>query len=361
MGILLGEAIALAVVAGAGVDSLFFVGALTSAPFLFATVYGGYWLASSDVPPNLYWRVALWTVGGLVGFVLINVATMVLVDPLGVFEVVGWLRWAASLGAGTGVTVGIVEARAVHRAVVAERARIRADEAETREELLAYLHNLLRHKVRNAVNAIDGHASLLATHPDDGEGSREAIERQTDELLWITRETRTLLEASGVDEDVGTIELCTVIREELADVRDGFDGVEVELECPGSVPVVGDGLLRRAFRNLITNAAAHDPEVVSRVAVAVTEADEAVTVRIEDDGAGIPEHKRARLFDLDRGGTPEKGLGLPLVGILVERHGGTIELTETGSDGSVFTVGLPTPAHSARSPVEDRPGPAPDG
>lgn len=352
-GVLLGEVIALVVVTGSIVNPMFLVGAFTSGPFVLATLYGGRWLSTSDVPAHLYWRVALWCLGGLVGFTLINVATMVLLGPLGVFELVGWLRWAAALGAGTGVTIGIVEARAVHRAVLAERSRIRAEEAETREELLAYLHNLLRHKVRNAVNAIDGNASLLAT----GDGDRErvdAIHRQTDDLLWITRETRTLLEASGMDEDVGTLELCAILREELEGVEERFGDVEVEFRCPEPVSVDGDRLLRRAFRNLVTNAAVHNPEEVSRVAVTVEGTADTVTVRIEDDGTGIPEHKRRELFDLDRGGTPEKGLGLPLVRILVERNGGTIELAESGVDGSVFTVELPRAGERVAGTDEER-------
>lgn len=346
VGVLVGEAVALAAVPSEGLDALYWVSALTTAPFIAICLAGGYWLPRSEIAPERYRRIARWCLGGLVGFVLLNLVTIPFVSQIDVFVLVGWLRWAGAVGAGGGTVLGIVEARAIQRAVVAERTRVRAAEAESREELVTYLHDLLRHKVRNAVNAIDGHTALLAQKTDADGDHVAAIDRQTDELRTVTREVRTLLQTSGTDVALEPRNVCAVIQDELDEVRSRYDGVEVEFQCQDDPIAVSGRLIDRVFRSVIVNAVVHDPADVSRVRVAVEVAADVVAVRIVDNGPGVPEHKREQLFDLDRGGTPEQGLGLPLVRILVERYGGSIELTESDAGGSVFTIELPRPGNS---------------
>lgn len=340
-GVLVTEAAATVAAPDASLQPIFWVGAGTTVPFLFACLYGGHWLRRSDIRVDRYPRVAWWVVGGIAGFGAINALTMAAMGVESIYILVGWLRWAAALGAGTGALIGLIEGRAIHRAVGAERARVRAEEAETREELLAYLHNLLRHKVRNAVNAIDGHAALLANGAK-GEGQHlEAIHRQTGELSEITGEVHTFLEASRAEADLEPMELCAVLQTQLDAVASTMDLAEVELECPGETRVLADDLLHRAFRSILLNATIRDPDEVSHVRVAVSVTAEAVTVRIADDGTGVVDANATASFDLNSGRTPEQGLGLPLGRLLVERYGGEMSLAETGPDGTTITVGLP--------------------
>lgn len=353
---LLGEAVYLVLDPRASLSALFAVSVGTTAPFLGACLYGGYWLRHSDLPESRYLRVGIWALAGLVGFLVLNLLTIAVSDVESGHIVVGWLRWAAALGAGTGTVIGIVEARAIHRAVLAERARVRADEAESREDLLRYLHNLLRHKVRNAVNAINGHAALLAERSENDGQYLSAIQRQTGDLTQLTREVRTFLEASGSAEDFQPVDLCAVLREEVARIQNSYETIDLDLECAEDVAVPGDELLNRAFRNLLIDPSIHDPDDVSRVDVSITPTEQAVRVRIADDGAGLREVDRDDAFDLNEGGTPERGLGLPLGRILVERYGGEVALLEEGEDGTTLTVTLPRtywPEDSERpAPIE---------
>jgi two-component system OmpR family sensor kinase len=337
--VLAGEALAL--IRAGELGPLFLVSVLTTAPFLAACIGGAVWLVRSDLPADRYPRVGAWAVSGLVFFLGLNALTILATDPMALAFVVGWLRWAAALGAGTGVVIGIIEARAIHRAVAAERARIRADEAETREELLTYLHDLLRHKVRNAVNAIDGHAELLANGAADDRSHLESIRNQTDELHQITREVRTFLEVSGTEDSHHVLDLCTLVRDEFATLEETFETVELELDCDSEVFVEGNELMSRAFRNLLVNSTLHDPDEVRSIHVAISAEDESATVSIADDGSGISGASAGDLFDLNRGGTPEQGLGLPLGRLLFERYGGEVRLEETGPDGTTLVVELP--------------------
>jgi len=73
--------------------------------------------------------------------------------------------------------------------------------------------------------------------------------------------------------------------------------------------------------------------------------DRGVTVRVTDDGAGIPVHEQGRIFQrfvrLDSR-SHGAGLGLPISRWIAEAHGGRLVLESSGPAGSCFTVTLPS-------------------
>ena len=80
------------------------------------------------------------------------------------------------------------------------------------------------------------------------------------------------------------------------------------------------------------------------VEATVTSTDSCVTLRVTDDGVGIPAHERERIFqrfvrlDSRSGGA---GLGLPIARWIAEAHGGRLVLESSGAGGSCFSVTLP--------------------
>jgi heavy metal sensor kinase len=123
-------------------------------------------------------------------------------------------------------------------------------------------------------------------------------------------------------------------------------GVTIQMSVRDDVPFCGDeSLLRRMLLNLLQNAVTYTREG-SSVAVDVSPNGRHVYVRVKDEGAGIPEHDRARIFDrfvqLDAARRSEgAGLGLPIARWIAEAHGGRLELEESGAAGSTFRVLLP--------------------
>ena len=93
--------------------------------------------------------------------------------------------------------------------------------------------------------------------------------------------------------------------------------------------------LGQVVRNLVDNAARH---ATLAVAVAVHEADDAVELVVEDDGPGVPEDQRERVFERfvrldeararDDGGS---GLGLAIVEEIVRAHGGSVAVSSVGA------------------------------
>jgi signal transduction histidine kinase len=101
--------------------------------------------------------------------------------------------------------------------------------------------------------------------------------------------------------------------------------------------------LTRAFRNLLGNAVeALGGRADGRIEITITADDEMIDIAIADNGPGVAEIDRDRLWDPDfttksRG----TGLGLALVRQTIDAHGGTVELREAAA-GACFVVRLPT-------------------
>jgi len=111
-------------------------------------------------------------------------------------------------------------------------------------------------------------------------------------------------------------------------------------------PVDGDpDALSRIVRNLVDNAARH---AAGRVALSLGEEDGRVVLTVDDDGPGIPEADRERVFERfvrldgararDDGGS---GLGLAIVAELVAAHGGTVVAAANPLGGARVEVILP--------------------
>jgi signal transduction histidine kinase len=129
-------------------------------------------------------------------------------------------------------------------------------------------------------------------------------------------------------------------------------GQRLHLDRPAEpVPVEADpAQLERALLNLIGNAHKHGrPEGTIRVAVGRT------FVSVSDDGPGIAEAERERIFerfyraDEAARGSQGSGLGLPIARALVELHGGRLSLESEPAVGATFRITLPTPEAVAPS------------
>jgi len=184
-----------------------------------------------------------------------------------------------------------------------------------------------------------------------GEGSPLTADLRAD-VQRMTSLVESLLVLARLDADTArTADLADVeIDDVLAELRnrpsreginvclDGADGVVVRAEPDG---------VRRALANLLDNAVRH---ARSQVRVCVEPGERDVVVAVEDDGAGIAQADRERVFerftrlddarDRDAGGS---GLGLAIVRELARRGGGDVQLTEAASGGLRAELRLPRP------------------
>ena len=126
------------------------------------------------------------------------------------------------------------------------------------------------------------------------------------------------------------------------------DSIELTLDAPEDVVVHTDpSRLRQVVVNLLDNAVKYSPQG-GRVDVRVARQDGGVAIEVADEGLGVPEEARKRIFEkfvrLDpemRRGVGGSGLGLYISRELVERMGGRIRVESTPGRGSTFTILLP--------------------
>jgi signal transduction histidine kinase len=109
--------------------------------------------------------------------------------------------------------------------------------------------------------------------------------------------------------------------------------------------------LERAFFNLVLNACEATLDVDNRVTVEVRANQDAFEVRVSDEGCGVPENIRDRVFDpfVSSGKPNGTGLGLAIVSKIVSDHGGMVSVERTSQSGTVMLVKLPRVANPVNS------------
>lgn len=145
------------------------------------------------------------------------------------------------------------------------------------------------------------------------------------------------------------LDLGVLVHEEVAQRTGDRIAVTVSVPEHGGPEVAGSrGQLARVLGNLLDNAERHAER---SVAVAVRAEHGGALVAVSDDGAGVPEAERERIFarfvrlddarSRDDGGA---GLGLAIARDVAARHGGRLTVTEGAAGGARFELWLPEPA-----------------
>jgi signal transduction histidine kinase len=135
---------------------------------------------------------------------------------------------------------------------------------------------------------------------------------------------------------------------EEADLGARHRKVSLIVDAPDEGWIHGDPvLLRRVVDNLVSNAVAHSP-LGGKVEIRVRVREEGVEVSVADEGPGVPEGFRDRVFEkyqqveLRRSGvTANRGLGLTFCRLAVEAHGGTIWVESAPRGGALFRTLFP--------------------
>jgi signal transduction histidine kinase len=214
-----------------------------------------------------------------------------------------------------------------------------------RSERLATFGQLvgsIGHELRNPLGVIESSLFLLRGRIGDDDRAKKHLERIGDQVRLSNQIISGLLDMVR-DRPLSreTLEVAELLGG-AADAVERPPGVSLTIDAPGGLSVRGDRVqLGQALVNLLTNAVqAVGPGGAIRL---VARADGiAVALDVEDDGPGVVEAVRGRIFEpLITTRENGNGLGLALVKRVAERHGGSIGHEPRAGGGTRFTLRLP--------------------
>jgi signal transduction histidine kinase len=203
---------------------------------------------------------------------------------------------------------------------------------------LAAAHVTMHQALAGAYGTLpERYREILATAQSANDDERRIVET----LLLVARYEAG--EASTLRELLDCKDLVVRIVAELRPVAE-IKGITLSEDLASVVlRTYGDPHeLRRAIVNLVANALEATPRG-GHVGVRCSGTGESVAIAVEDDGFGVPEQQREKLFERFGGGHPGSGtgLGLYIVRRIAEKHGGTVVYAPRTPQGSVFTLTLP--------------------
>ncbi len=209
-----------------------------------------------------------------------------------------------------------------------------------RQQRIQVLNRVLRHNLRNDLNAAKGYIGVIADGGSDTDTYQQTVERLLDDLVIIGKKaqrTEEVLNADPLSESPTRLGL--LIKDAIDSVKSEYDNIEISGSVPVSVAVgINPEVIGLVIKEVIENAARHtDSEVV------ISYEAETTTLSISDSGPGIPDHEIATIdsaqeTDLQHG----SGLGLWLVKWGTDSFGGkaAFDTDETGT-----TVQIKIPDH----------------
>jgi len=227
--------------------------------------------------------------------------------------------------------------------------------------------SIVSHELRTPLTSISGYAQLLERRVRDrGEGSKELeqvrvirtqsgrMRRLVEDLLDVSRIDRR---GGGVSVEPEPIDLAEELRGVVTRTAREHADREIVLDVPQTLPIEADrDRIGQVLTNLVDNAVKYSPEG-GPVRVSASLDGDRVVVEVCDEGVGIPDDLRGRVFDIFFQAETEAqrrfgglGLGLYISRAIVEAHGGRIwaERNAVAGHGTIMRVRLPArpAAHS---------------
>ena len=208
-------------------------------------------------------------------------------------------------------------------------------------------------QMQTAADTVERHQSLGDLLRGIGEIDKYEwrLTRLIDNMAFISR-----LEAPDFSFRFSEVKLDVIVSDVVSEFQHLAEAKGIWLAwsaSPASFPriMAEDESLRQLCINLVDNAIKYgEDEGEIDVALEANEAKNVICVRVSDTGPGIPEEDWERIFEKGytvegaRGRKPKEGsqgLGLYIAKLVVEKHGGTIEVASELGKGTTFTITLP--------------------
>ena len=226
-------------------------------------------------------------------------------------------------------------------------------------QTLDVLNRVLRHNLRNSLNAIDGHAELLEDEelgPEARQSSVAAIRDQTASLKKIaekTAEIRTIRDQTDAHTTWDRLDVRPLVETYQRQYPDAI------ITCTGEetvrIPVQNAELFKLALDEAVTNAIEHADQSPAEVTITIQREMDAnqLRIRVADNGPGIPELERQTIASGEE--TPlshSLGIDLWVMKWITTSLGGELTIEDNEPRGSIVTFHLPVGSACEGRPSE---------
>ncbi len=224
-------------------------------------------------------------------------------------------------------------------------------------------NRLVGHELRQPLSALTSAVAVLRQSVDAIDTSRlqavvDVVERNVDRLTDLTGKLAALSRLRGEEDNaqIQRVELRAVAGDVVRQLKDMAEARGVDIRVSDALPevTVDVGSIELILVNLMSNAIKYsDPHASSRVVeIAQADAEDGyVAMTVRDNGIGIDSAHLPSVFDrfyrahAPRDGDPAidgLGLGLAIVHDCVQAIGGRISVSSTPTEGTTFTITIPT-------------------
>lgn len=224
------------------------------------------------------------------------------------------------------------------------------------EQLRANLLRAISHDLRTPLTSISGNAGILMGSAEklDEEKKHQLYTDIYDDSMWLINLVENLLSVTRIENGTMNIRmepelLDEVIGEALRHLsrRSSEHVITTEQEDDLLMARMDSRLIIQVIINIVDNAVKYTPPG-SHITISARREGELVRVEIADDGGGISDEAKEKLFQMfytaqhKRGGDGRRGLGLglSLCKSIVTAHGGTISVRDNIPHGAIFSLTL---------------------
>lgn len=224
------------------------------------------------------------------------------------------------------------------------------------EQLRANLLRAISHDLRTPLTSISGNASnLLSNFGKMDDETREQIFKDIyDDSMWLINLVENLLAVTRIEEGRVNLNQSAELMDEIITEamrhisrRSKDHIIKVSSSEDFILARIDAKLIVQVIINLVDNAVKYTPEG-STIEINTRKLGKEVVVSVSDNGQGIPDEQKPRIFDMFYSGANKVadsrrslGLGLYLCKSIITAHGGTITVSDNKPSGAVFTFTLP--------------------
>ena len=205
-------------------------------------------------------------------------------------------------------------------------------ELEIHREHIKLINQILRHDIRNNLTVINSAVRLFLK--DGTKNLIHAIQANVSKSLSLINSMQEIEKFMDSNKKVKLIDLRKVINR-VAESHFDFD---IDITVTGKAVVLADEALSSVFDNLINNAIAHGK--ADKINIEIKKEDKGCEVRVSDNGFGIPDEIKDKLFEegFTFGDEGHAGLGLYIVKKTMDSYGGSVFIENNHPKGTIFIL-----------------------